>query len=773
MKRWIGLVIAVIAAGLILGFAPPARAREAVELLPGKSAPPFHSKIWVLFDKTHKMRLEDARAQPERFRRNQTEQINFGITGDVMWLRFDVINAGLEQGEWLLNTLMRSAVILDFYLLRDSRPELLFSVSRASAASAALREHDMLAAAFRLAPGESATLYVRYLNQNITRIPLQITTPARAAEIRRENMVIFTITAASVAAFAIYSATIFMLIGGRAILYYAIAEIGMLLLLANFDGILSIEAGAYTAIARRVAPAIYSAMVLIFAALFARNFFPLKTQAPRTDLCVRIFLGASLAYLAATLLSAGTQQAFNLVQIAPYILLAVLWLFLPLLAVFASFRWDAGYWPLIPGFFSVLFAHGYWILVVQNLVPEPPFPPRLLGFNFVIQGFFMAFAVVLRVRALRDSRLRAEIGLNQALRQQLAEASRNTAMLRDLAEVGRLMQTAGHDARSMLYSLRGIASGLRKNADALTAQAGEQINYLTDDLEAVFSTTMAGAVTGGHDEIVALENISLGGVFSALRLIHEQPLSAKGLRFSLRGGAHRLVTDRALLLRILGNLIDNARKYTPHGGVAVAARRHGGVLRLQVWDTGCGIEAGLLALLLDPDAGRMRGGEMAPGQGSGLQTVKLLARRLGGRLDACSRPGHGSRFELLLPVTPAGRIPDAACLWILDDDPERARQLRAMAQQLGMETDILAGPDFDAGAITANDLALIDMHFGGREGGVRAATRLRPILPRNHILIATYDQGVDTRARLTSIAGAILYQPITRPLLEFALKRGV
>ena len=768
MKRGTASLIAVLTAGFMLCFALPVWARDIIELVPGKSAPPFHRMIQVMFDETRKMGLEEARAHPEWFRRNETEQINAGITGDVIWLRLDAVNAGVEPGGWLLHTLMRSAEILDFYLIRDGRAQLLFS---ARDSGAALQNHDALAAEFQLAPGEQVTIYIRYLNQNISRIPLQILSFADAAAIRQSNAVIFTIVAASVAAFAVYSTAIFMLIGGRAILYYAIAEIGMLLLLANFDGLLSIDAGAYTPIVRRVAPAIYSAMVLIFAALFARNFFPLKMRAPRADLFLQVFLGAGCAYLLATLLSAGAPQLFDMVQIVPYLLLAVLWLFLPLLAVYATFRWRAGYWPLIPGFFSVLFAHGYWILVVQNLVPEPPFPPRLLGFNFVIQGFFMAIAVVLQVRQLRDSQLRAQLDLNAALQKQLTETSRNAEMLHEMAEVGRLVQAASHDTRSILHGLRSIAGGLKADVDtARAAQAAEQINYLTDDLEAVFGATMAGAVSGGNDDILALETVPLGGVMSALQMIHGRAFSATGLRFQTYGGGHELVSDRALLMRILGNLIDNARQYTSRGGVILAARRHGGDLRIQVWDSGPGIGAELLSRLLDPAAGRMRGDDTIPGQGSGLQTAKSLAVRLGGRLDACSRPGQGSRFELVLPRAPAAGI-RAMRLWIGDDDPRRAAGIRAMAQGMGMEAAVLSGQTFDPEAIGKEDLALLDMSFGG--DGVQAAIRLGALLPRNQILIATYDRGVDVRARLAPAAGTILYHPVSLKALDFAMRRGM
>lgn len=768
MRRWIAVQFALIAAGFLLFFATALQAQDIIELHPGQSAPPFHGKIWYSLDSTGEMQLDQARAHPERFKRNTTEQINFGVSSAVIWLRLDVINTGAEGGEWLLNTLLRSSEILDVYLLQQDKSELLFSAANAAAASEALHSYDMLAAKFSLAPGEHGTLYVRYHNQDITRLPLQIHTFAAAAEEKQYKYVLFTIVAASVATFAVYSTTIFLLIGGRAILYYAIAEVAMMLLLAQFDGILSLNYGQHTQTVRLIAPAVFSGLSIIFTALFARNFFPLRARAPRVDWLLRLILAAGFMYLAATGLTAGQPEVFAKVQIVPYVLLAALWLGLPLLAIYATARWSASYWPLIPGLSSVLFAHGYWILIVQNLVPEPPFPPRLLGLNFIFQGFFMAIAIVLQVRQLRDDRLRA-------LQLQLDAAHKNTTMLREMADQGRLVQAAGHDTRSILYGLRNLAGSLRREKDvARISQAAQDIDYLTDDLEAVFSTTMASAVSGGAENVLALEHLDILRILSALRLIHERPVKDKGLRFNVHAGAHELVTDRALLSRILGNLIDNARHYTERGGVIVAARRHGGWLRIQVWDSGHGVAPELLKQLLDPDSGRLRGSEPNAGQGSGLQTAKSLALLLGGTIAACSRAGHGSRFELVLPLAPPPLAPPAKRLWILDDNPHHGQKLQTMARELGVASEVLSFAAYSVHpGITAADLILADLNFGGTLRGIEAATQLASIIPRRNIFIFTYDQGVDIRARLAPVSAIILYQPVSQQALEFALGHTV
>ena len=102
---------------------------------------------------------------------------------------------------------------------------------------------------------------------------------------------------------------------------------------------------------------------------------------------------------------------------------------------------------------------------------------------------------------------------------------------------------------------------------------------------------------------------------------------------------------------VVGNLLDNAVKYTPPGGavaVAVGVEAGGAVVRVE--DTGVGFgpdEAGRLAGRFF--RGTSAGG--APGSGLGLSVVEALARGAGGALTARSAgPGRGATFEVRLPA---------------------------------------------------------------------------------------------------------------------------
>ncbi|MHB1359455.1 MAG: sensor histidine kinase [Rhodocyclaceae bacterium] len=132
--------------------------------------------------------------------------------------------------------------------------------------------------------------------------------------------------------------------------------------------------------------------------------------------------------------------------------------------------------------------------------------------------------------------------------------------------------------------------------------------------------------------------------------------AAKGLTLRTRrvAGGCWLMTDPALLYRILLNFLGNAVRHTRHGGILVAARCTASAVRIEVWDTGPGIPAAVqeaifeeLVQLDNPER------DPAKGTGLGLAIVRRTAALLGHPVQLCSRVGHGSRFSITLPRAPA------------------------------------------------------------------------------------------------------------------------
>jgi two-component system sensor histidine kinase MtrB len=109
-----------------------------------------------------------------------------------------------------------------------------------------------------------------------------------------------------------------------------------------------------------------------------------------------------------------------------------------------------------------------------------------------------------------------------------------------------------------------------------------------------------------------------------------------------------VVVDRAVLERVVGNLVANAVR---HGDlpVRIVARQHDAHLRLSVQDSGEGIDPEFIPNLFDrfqrSDAARQTG----TGAGLGLSIARLYARAHGGDL-VYNPDAEGARFDLVLPT---------------------------------------------------------------------------------------------------------------------------
>ncbi|GHA31336.1 hypothetical protein GCM10007989_29170 [Devosia pacifica] len=120
-----------------------------------------------------------------------------------------------------------------------------------------------------------------------------------------------------------------------------------------------------------------------------------------------------------------------------------------------------------------------------------------------------------------------------------------------------------------------------------------------------------------------------------------------------------VVADRALLGRIVQNLVSNALKYTrPGGRVLIGVRRRGNRLRLDIIDTGIGFSRDQHKLLFAEFSRLEQGARMAQGLGLGLSIVQRLVATLGLSLELDSAEARGSRFSLILPA--ARRRPSPA-----------------------------------------------------------------------------------------------------------------
>ena len=125
------------------------------------------------------------------------------------------------------------------------------------------------------------------------------------------------------------------------------------------------------------------------------------------------------------------------------------------------------------------------------------------------------------------------------------------------------------------------------------------------------------------------------------------------LRVELPAGPAWVDADATRLAQVLGNLLQNALKFTPGGGVvAVRLEGGGGVATLSVRDTGAGIEPDQVERIFEPFVQGAQGlARSKGGLGLGLSLVKGLVEQHGGSVRAQSQgPGRGAEFVITLPM---------------------------------------------------------------------------------------------------------------------------
>jgi PAS domain S-box-containing protein len=160
--------------------------------------------------------------------------------------------------------------------------------------------------------------------------------------------------------------------------------------------------------------------------------------------------------------------------------------------------------------------------------------------------------------------------------------------------------------------------------------------------------------------------------------------------------------DATRLVQVIANLVNNAAKYTPHGGrIDVTVEAQDGTIDVVVADDGLGIDATLLPHVFELFAQAERTPDRSQGGlGIGLSLVRSLVALHGGNVDAHSDGLHcGSRFRVRLPQAEAPppapiaipeavvpRTPQALQVLIVDDNEDAANTLAEVLGLLGHRT---------------------------------------------------------------------------------------
>jgi signal transduction histidine kinase len=353
----------------------------------------------------------------------------------------------------------------------------------------------------------------------------------------------------------------------------------------------------------------------------------------------------------------------------------------------------------------------------------------------------------------------------------------------------RFLAAAAHDLRQPLHALGLLVAQVDADADpaerrrvvALIAAAIASMNQLFNALLDI-SKLDAGSVE---------PDVTVFPIEPLLRRI-ENMLSTdareKSLHLHIMPCTAWVRSDRVLLERILLNLVSNAVRYTKSGGVLVGCRHRGGLLRIEVWDTGIGIaedqRQNVFREFYQVAGSRAAG----PGLGLGLAIVDRLCRLLDHPIELASTPGKGSRFSITVPqASPRVERADSdqslrsavqpfagKFIVVVDDDrlvlDGMSGLLRSWGGRVSASTSSAAAVAAVSALSQPPDLIISDYHFAHGETGIEVIEHLRrtcnaPI----RALLITGDVSLERSQEAEATGYDLLQKPVEPIKLRAAL----
>lgn len=335
------------------------------------------------------------------------------------------------------------------------------------------------------------------------------------------------------------------------------------------------------------------------------------------------------------------------------------------------------------------------------------------------------------------------------------------AVIRDITERRRVetmkdafVSTVSHELRTPLTSIAGSLGLLAGGAaGALPDRAARLIGIAHSNSQRLVRLI---------NDILDVEKLESGSLVLALTELDLREIACRsiegvngyaeqlGVTLSLSpGDAAPVRGDADRLVQVVTNLLSNAAKFSPSGGVVrVAVNPETRIARLSVTDQGPGIPENFRSRIFgkfaqaDATDTRAKGGT-----GLGLAIAKEIAERHGGRLWFESAEGEGATFHLDLPLAlEDGRTaaPDGGRLLIVEDDPDAARVLQEMLALEGFTADVASSgrQALSLARTGAYDAALVDLQLPDADGiGLIRSLRARPETRSLPVVVVSGDVG--------------------------------
>lgn len=249
------------------------------------------------------------------------------------------------------------------------------------------------------------------------------------------------------------------------------------------------------------------------------------------------------------------------------------------------------------------------------------------------------------------------------LENKVAERTHELATQKEIAESANLakakfLAVASHDLGQPIHTISLLTEILTaRNTHGETGDIARRIQSTAQYMEKLLEDLLDLSKLDAGVMKLCRCDFMLDELFAQIECHYALQAQSAKLAFRVHAAPYLINSDPTLLVRIIGNLIANAIRYTEQGGILLGYRKRGNTILIEVYDTGAGIAEAFLQEIFQEfyqiptqQAPNHHG---SGGLGLGLAIVQRSAAILEHRLQVKSRPGRGSLFSIEVPLAQA------------------------------------------------------------------------------------------------------------------------
>lgn len=230
----------------------------------------------------------------------------------------------------------------------------------------------------------------------------------------------------------------------------------------------------------------------------------------------------------------------------------------------------------------------------------------------------------------------------------LSEERREVERLRRVDHArSEYMAIAAHELRTPLAAILGVLATLKSHGSVLEDSVRDElIDGATDQTERLWRLVQELLSLARIEDGVLRMSLESASADELVREAARASSTMDRLRVEIEGDG-AVVCDVDAVIRVLTNLLDNARKYSPAGTpITLTVSPEGDRMRITVRDAGPGVSASEREAIFERFR---RGGMDQPGSGLGLYISRGLVEAHGGELSLRETAGPGAEFTFWLP----------------------------------------------------------------------------------------------------------------------------